>query len=173
MTKFTDYLYDILQNSIEAKAEHIKLSLKRNGLLRVLIEDDGIGMDKDTLLKVRTFSYSSRRKRNVGLGLSLIHDLSTSTNGYFNIDSTLGVGTTLSIGFDDKHIDFPEFGSLEALLGDLYIHQGVKNFTLMYEDVLLDFKALGFDDESKTMSQKKKLEQVAKALLTRGGYENN
>jgi DNA mismatch repair ATPase MutL len=173
MTKFTDYLYDLIQNSISAKANNIKLTLKHNGLLRVTLEDDGIGMDFKTLALVRTFNYTSRTKRSVGLGLSFVYDLATQTNGYFNIDSTQGVGTILSLGFDHHHIDFPEFGDIYELVLDIYMHQDVINFRLEYNDLIIDFDELKLTTLPKTFKQRTYLKETMIEAFRRGGYENS
>lgn len=172
MTKFTDYLYDLIQNSIDAGSKNITLTIKHNGLLRVTIEDDGKGMDEATLMKVKTFSYSSRKTRTVGLGLSLIHDLTIQTNGYFEITSKLGVGTTLSLGFDHQHIDFPAFGDIPALIADLYIHQGVSNFVFIYDGLKIDFEALGLNQLNKTFKQRNALYKHVTDKLIEVANEN-
>ncbi|MCV2232782.1 ATP-binding protein [Paracholeplasma manati] len=172
MTKFTDYLYDLIQNSIDAKASNIELHMKHQGLLRVTIQDNGVGMDEATLMKVKTFSYSSRKTRTVGLGLSLIHDLTIQTNGYFEITSKLGVGTTLSLGFDDQHIDFPEMGDISALIADLYMHQGVQNLIFSFDDFRLDFESLGLNQTIKTYRQRNQLYNYVQEKLIEVANEN-
>jgi hypothetical protein len=172
MTKFTDYLYDLIQNSIEANASKIELSIVHQGLLRVTIHDNGKGMDEATLMKVKTFSYSSRKTRTVGLGLSLIHDLTIQTNGYFEITSKLGVGTTLSLGFDDQHIDFPEMGDIPALIADLYMHQGVSDLVFTYDDLKLDFQSLGLNQPNKTYKQRNQLYTYVQDKLIEVANEN-
>ena len=172
MTKFTDYLYDLIQNSIEAKASKIELHMKHQGLLRVSIIDNGVGMDEATLMKVKTFSYSSRKTRTVGLGLSLIHDLSIQTNGYFEITSKLGVGTTLSLGFDHHHIDFPEMGDIPALIADLYMHQGVQDLVFSLDDFKLDFESLGLNQTNKTYKQRNQLYNYVQDKLIEVANEN-
>lgn len=172
MTKFTDYLYDLIQNSIEANASYIELSMVHQGLFRVTIRDNGKGMDESTLMKVKTFSYSSRKTRTVGLGLSLIHDLTIQTNGYFEITSKLGVGTTLSLGFDDQHIDFPEMGDIPALIADLYMHQGVLDLVFTYDDLTIDFQSLGLNQAPKTYRQRNQLYQYVQDKLIEVANEN-
>ena len=172
MTKFTDYLYDLIQNSIDAKASVIELKIKHQGLLRVTIQDNGVGMDEATLMKVKTFSYSSRKTRTVGLGLSLIHDLTIQTNGYFEITSKLGVGTTLSLGFDDQHIDFPEMGDIPALIADLYMHQGVENLVFSLDDFKLDFESLGLNQTNKSYKQRNQLYNYVQEKLIEVANEN-
>lgn len=82
MIKFTDYIYDLIQNSIKAHADLITLKVTfLDDTLNLSIIDDGIGMTTEVLNQVRKFEYTSNQKRTVGLGLSMIHDLCEQTNG--------------------------------------------------------------------------------------------
>ena len=153
MIKLTDYLYDLIQNSIHAHAETITLSLMfdRNFLYLKLI-DNGIGMDFQTLKKVRLFSHTSNDKRSIGLGLSMINDLCHQTNGSFHIDSEYQKGTKLKLSFEYKHIDFPEFGDLGILISDLYMHQELKAFKLIYKKY---HKTISYDLNQKFLNQER------------------
>lgn len=130
MIKFTDYIFDLVQNSIKACADNILISLDFNKPLIFRLEDDGIGMSPKVLDQVKNFTYSTQKKRKVGLGLSMIYDLSAQTQGTFNLKSTHGVGTLLVVGFDHKHIDFPDFGDIGLMISDLYANQESSNIIL-------------------------------------------
>lgn len=173
MIRLTDYLYDLIQNSIEAGASEITLDIQMKDNLSISIIDNGKGMDIDTLNRVRSFQFTSRKKRKVGLGLSLIHDLTNQTEGYFHIDSKPNLGTHLSLGFNQKHLDFPLFGDLSELVCDLYMHQDIKQFTLIYNDLKLDFQSLGFLDEIKSYQKRKALKEILDVALQKESYENN
>jgi hypothetical protein len=133
MIKFLDYIYDIIQNSIHAKSSLITLKVSfKDDMLYIHINDDGQGMSDEVLRKVRNFDFTSNEKRSVGLGLTMIHDLTKQTSGDFQIESIEHKGTNLYLSFNHKHIDFPEFGNLAELLSDLYIHQALQGFKLIY-----------------------------------------
>ncbi len=133
MIKFTDYIYDLIQNSIKAHADLITLKVTfLDDTLNLSIIDDGIGMTTEVLNQVRKFEYTSNQKRTVGLGLSMIHDLCEQTNGSFDIDSIYHKGTNLNLSFNYKHIDFPNFGDLGTLVSDLYMHQELIGFKFVY-----------------------------------------
>lgn len=134
MTKFTDFLYDLIQNSIHAKSSVIILNITYvDDILYVHLKDDGIGMTKEVLEDVRNFNYTSNQKRSVGLGLSMIYDLTKQTEGHFEINSKHKKGTDLYLSFKFKHIDFPDFGNLSMLISDLYMHQDLLGFKLIYK----------------------------------------
>lgn len=130
MIYFTDYIFDLVQNSINAQAENILISLDFNQNLCFRLEDDGRGMNKEVLEKVKQFTYSTQKNRKVGLGLSMIHDLANQTEGTFNISSSIGNGTLLETTFNYKHIDFPDFGDIGLMISDLYINPNIGNVIL-------------------------------------------
>jgi hypothetical protein len=90
-------------------------------------------MTQEALEKVKNFTYSTQKNRKVGLGLSMIHDLTKQTEGSFDIKSSIGNGTLLKLTFNHKHIDFPDFGNIGLMISDLYINRGIFN-------VILDIK---------------------------------
>ncbi|MCU0104683.1 ATP-binding protein [Acholeplasma vituli] len=172
MIRLTDYIYDLIQNSIQAKSKHIELTISEGPLLEVLIKDDGIGMDEATLKRVESFTYTSRTTRKVGLGLSLIHDLTKQTDGYFKIESKQNIGTTLFLGFNSKHIDFPEMGDLAELVSDIYMHQDIKHFTFIFNTICVDLDELGLDSLPKTFKRRNQLYEIVKNKLIEVANEN-
>ncbi len=130
MKYFTDYIFDLVQNSIKAEAKNIIIDLNFNEKLIFRLEDDGMGMEEKVLEMVRKFTYSSQKMRKVGLGLSMIHDLANQTEGYFKIESIKGKKTIIETAFNHHHIDFPDLGDIGVLISDIYINQDVKNVAL-------------------------------------------
>ena len=110
-----DLITDLVQNSIEANAKQITLKveeIKTN--LKVVITDNGKGMDAVTLEKAKDPFYSDGLKhkhRKVGLGLPFLFQTSESTGGQVKIETEAGHGTTVSFQFDRTHIDLPAFGN--------------------------------------------------------------
>ncbi|BCR36453.1 ATP-binding protein [Mariniplasma anaerobium] len=130
MIYFTDYIFDLVQNSINAQSKNILISLDFNEKLSFKLEDDGKGMSKEVLEKVKLFTYSTQKNRKVGLGLSMLHDLTAQTEGTFDITSSIGNGTLLETTFNHKHIDFPDFGDIGLMISDLYVNPNVENVIL-------------------------------------------
>lgn len=121
MNELSLYVLDIVQNSLAAKSKNIYLNItdsKINNLLTIEVIDDGIGMSKETLDKVLSPFYTSRKTRKVGLGLPLFKELCEMCSGSFTISSEEGKGTTLKGTFVLNNIDLPPFGDL---VGTLYI----------------------------------------------------
>ncbi len=116
-----DVIADTAQNSIEAGAKHIRLSIEEDGqTIKVEIRDDGKGMDEATLARAFNPFYTEpgkHDKRKVGLGLPILKQICESCDGAVTLESQKGVGTRLAYSFAAKHIDLPPMGDLvEAVL---------------------------------------------------------
>ena len=115
-----DYITDLVQNSIEAKATHIRLDVYTGPeAIRVRISDDGKGMDNSTLSKAVDPFYSEAGKhdhRRVGLGLPLLYQTAEAVNGTVDIQSTPGKGTIIGFTFDATHVDTPPMGDLASTM---------------------------------------------------------
>ena len=100
-------LVNILKNSIEAKNKDqltIKLSIKRlKTVVKVIISDNGIGMDKVTLSRVDEMFYTTKDK-GTGLGVALSKEIIELHGGSLKYESILGKGTTviITLPYDKK-----------------------------------------------------------------------
>lgn len=110
-----DLITDLVQNSIEANAKEITLTVKETEKnLNVVIADNGKGMSAETLEKAKDPFYSDGIKhqhRKVGLGLPFLFQTAEMTDGTAAIDSEEGAGTTVTFNFDPQHLDLPMFGN--------------------------------------------------------------
>jgi hypothetical protein len=113
------HLLDLLENSIEARATRIDLLIvedTRQNRLTIAVEDDGRGMDAQTVSRVADPFYTTRTTRHVGLGIPLLKAAAERCNGSFQITSRLGVGTRVVAEFQWDHIDRAPLGDLPATL---------------------------------------------------------
>lgn len=91
---------NILNNSKEAGATSITLSSIVEGEnLFLEIRDNGRGMSDELLEKVRHGGRVSSKISGNGLGISSAYAVLKAWDGVFSISSTIGVGTTLQLGF--------------------------------------------------------------------------
>lgn len=124
----SDVIADTVQNSIEAGAKKIEVSLIEDGkTISVRIKDNGKGMDASTQERAFDPFYTEpgkHDKRKVGLGLPILKQLCESTDGSVSLASTLGQGTLLEYSFAAKHIDLPPMGDLVETVLMLFNYPG-------------------------------------------------
>lgn len=99
-------LVNILKNALEAKKEDEQLNVrvevkKTRNNIKIIIEDNGIGMDKNTLERITEIFYTTKASGN-GLGVVLSKEIIEMHNGTINYKSTLGKGTTVTITLPNK-----------------------------------------------------------------------
>ena len=130
------HLLDIARNSIVAKSTEIKIKVtedhKRDSLV-LTIQDNGIGMDQKTIDKVLDPFFTTRKTRNVGLGLSLLKANCKTTGGDLVISSTPGIGTLVKASFVYSNIDRPPLGDITASIITLILSEENFNFIFTYQ----------------------------------------
>ena len=102
---------NIVSNSIKYTPESGQVSLKsslKGGFVSFTVKDTGIGISEEDLPNIFDRFYRVRGKatRNIigsGLGLALVKEVVTAHQGYLDVESTPGVGTTFSISFPLVH----------------------------------------------------------------------
>lgn len=116
MKELSLHLLDIAQNSVTAGAGHIDLALEEDEGrdCRLVIADDGKGMTPELLASVTDPFTTTRTTRKVGLGLPLLRMMAEQTGGRMDIESQVGVGTTVTALFRASHIDCPPLGDLPS-----------------------------------------------------------
>ncbi len=123
-----DVIADTAQNSIEAGAKRVELSLVEDGdTIAVVVKDDGKGMDEATLKKAFNPFFTEEGKhdkRKVGLGLPILKQICEACEGTVDLRSTLGKGTILKYTLLAKHIDLPPMGDLVKALLALFNYPG-------------------------------------------------
>lgn len=95
--RLSQVLINMIKNSIEAIPNdgkgriNISSKIKKDSCI-LIIEDNGEGMNKDTLNKIKT-PFFTTKKRGSGLGVSLIYEIVEAHNGKVEYESELGHGT--------------------------------------------------------------------------------
>ncbi len=135
MDDFVSYIFDIAQNSIDAKSTYLKLSIKKeNDMLFFTLVDKGRGISKKNLKKITSPFYTTRTTRSIGLGLPLFVLLCEQTDGIHEIKSVRWIGTRLDFSFNYKHLDFPTEGDYGMLIADIAQNQSLKHLIFEYEN---------------------------------------
>lgn len=116
------HILDIMQNSVAAEASLIKVSISVDfeaGVLVIIIEDNGFGMDSERLANVTDPFSTSRTTRKVGLGIPLYKESAERCGGSFLITSQKGVGTEVTARYLIEHIDRPPLGDVAGVITDM------------------------------------------------------
>ena len=97
-------LNNLIQNVIShSHADKIEVALsEQNRNIKILLSDNGIGIDKEDLKHIFDRLYKcdkGRSEKGSGLGLSIVHELVDKLNGTITADSTPGKGTIFTLFF--------------------------------------------------------------------------
>jgi signal transduction histidine kinase len=115
------HILDIAMNSLAANARTVEISVlesqKRDWLI-LRVRDNGHGMDAATLHRVlhRRATSKQRRRKDIGLGLALLHQTSEMCGGHFHVRSAPGSGTSVTASLRLSHIDRPPLGDLNSTI---------------------------------------------------------
>ena len=102
-TELTELIYNLIDNAIKYNRENgnIDITIEDN---RFIIADTGIGMPKESIPRIferfyRVDKSRSRAKGGTGLGLSIVKHIADRHGAQIDVESTMGVGTTISVYF--------------------------------------------------------------------------
>jgi len=141
------HLLDIVENSLSAKADEICITITENSrtdTLNIKIQDNGIGMDAETVAKIIDPFVTSRTTRKVGLGIPLLKAAAEACNGYLKIWSEKGKGTDVEVQFQLSHIDRMPLGDIPGTLLSLVTGTPNVHWVCRYS---VDDKEFVFDDQ--------------------------
>jgi nitrogen fixation/metabolism regulation signal transduction histidine kinase len=122
LTEISLNVLDIANNSIRAGADLIEIHIeiqRELDTLTVMIADNGCGMTEKQLKNVEDPFYTTRTTRKIGLGVPFFKMAALSTGGSFDIQSTPGVGTTVTAVFILSHIDRMPLGDINSTVHTL------------------------------------------------------
>ncbi len=122
MTELSLSLLDLCENAVSAGARHVEVSvIRKDGWTRFLIQDDGRGMNRETLENCQNPFFTTRSTRRVGMGLSLMREQALRCGGEMRIESAPGQGTRVDVSLRHGHFDCPPMGDLRATVQALFL----------------------------------------------------
>lgn len=154
------HILDIAQNSVGAKAKLVEIIMEEHATtdtISLRIKDDGVGMDKETLARVKDPFYTTRTTRKVGLGIPLLTQTARNCGGDLFINSSPGQGTAIEAVFVKSHIDMIPLGSMADTIVSLVAVNPDVEFIFRYKTEKGEFY---FD----TREVKDKLEDISITL---------
>ena len=128
-------ILDIAKNSVTAGASRISITLTQDesNWLTIRISDNGCGMNPEFLATVTDPFTTTRSTRKVGMGLPLYRLAAEQTGGTLDIQSTEGVGTTVTATFNCLDLDCPPLGDIAGTIALLI--QGSPDVAFEYRHI--------------------------------------
>lgn len=112
-------ILDIVQNSIRAKADEISIEINESlidDLYQIIIKDNGSGIPEGIIRNITDPFVTTRTRRRMGLGLSLLKYHAELTGGGLEIKSEVGKGTEVTTNFSFRHIDRQPLGDIVSII---------------------------------------------------------
>ncbi len=148
MKELSLHILDIAQNSVNAKAKTISITIDEQpdkNLLTIGFEDDGCGMDASTLARLNNPFFTTGNKKT-GLGIPLLQQHAEAAGGELRVASQPGKGTQVLASFEYHHIDRQPMGDIVGTwiglirsyphINWIYIHtKGANRFVLDLSEV--------------------------------------
>lgn len=103
---FSRAIQNIIQNAVVYGKENGYVTIEiyeKNNYLTIKIKDNGIGISKENIDKIWNRFYqvdqarTSQKDGNMGLGLSMVKWIIDKHEGYIEVESTLGKGSTFTL----------------------------------------------------------------------------
>jgi len=117
--------------------------IKPGEYIKIIVQDDGMGMSEDTLNKIFEPYFSTKTKtKGTGLGLSVVFGTIKSHSGFVNVNSIVNKGTTVEVYLPIIHIN-QNLYEMNSNQNDLN-----NNFIMLVDDDInvLDIEAEMFED---------------------------
>lgn len=130
------HIMDLVDNSIAARASRIYVGIRedrKQERLHILIEDNGAGMDQETLKAAQDPFFSTKNGKPFGLGLSLFAQAARESGGRLQVDSRPGGGTKIHAEFGLSHPDRKPLGDIEKTMVVLQASHPEIEFSFDYE----------------------------------------
>ena len=122
MQELSMNILDVAENSVRAGACMVEITVDekpQEDLLSVTISDNGCGMTPEQVKNVIDPFYTTRSTRKVGLGVPFFKMAAELNGGKLEIQSTVGIGTTLKAYFVRSSIDLMPLGDINETISTL------------------------------------------------------
>ena len=92
------YAIKASENKANGKIEVITTMSEDSKEIKILIKDNGLGMDEETLRKIFDPFFTTKEVgEGSGLGMSISHGIIEEHGGKFVVESILGKGTSIAV----------------------------------------------------------------------------
>ena len=124
-------ILDVAENSVRAGADRIGIRIDADtdaDTLRVVIRDDGCGMDPEQTARVTDPFFTTRKTRRIGLGVPFFKLSAEQTGGSFRIESEKGKGTCVTAVYRISSIDRMPLGDIAGTVRQLMVMHEDRDF---------------------------------------------
>ena len=131
------HILDIIDNSLRAGAENVIIRMtthQADDLLILEIEDDGPGMDEETLQRAANPFFSTKEGKKYGIGLSLLAQAAEGVGGEMQIQTEPDCGVKITASFHGDHPDMKPIGDIEKTLKVLRFSHPEVNFVFEFTE---------------------------------------
>jgi len=129
------HILDVAENAIRAGGSKIVIKIiedESRDTLTVYIEDNGKGMDKETISKALDPFFTTKGGKRVGLGLPLLAQAAQQAGGEMRVDSEEGKGTKVVAVFQLSHPDIKPMGNIVDTITSLVAGNPTIQFVFDY-----------------------------------------
>ncbi|MBS4960431.1 MAG: sensor histidine kinase [Clostridiales bacterium] len=122
MRDVSSYILESVKNGVEADAKKIHISVDENiheNCLRIVIQDDGIGMSREKIEEILRPFRVEQKKKSVGLGIPLFKHACECCGGNIHLISEPQKGTFITAEMEYNHIDRPPLGDMAEMMSEL------------------------------------------------------
>lgn len=137
------HILDIAENSIDAGANLILIKItdkESEDKIILQIQDNGKGMDEETIKKVKDPFYTTKSVRRFGLGIPFLAQAAEQCNGKILIDSMPNKGTNIVAEFQKSHIDRKPLGDIGSTMMVLIGGHPEIDFLFLYEGDISSYR---------------------------------
>ena len=104
-TEITELVYNLVDNAIKYNRENGNIEIKIADK-KLIVADTGLGIPQDSIPRIferfyRIDKSRSRAKGGTGLGLSIVKHIAEHHGAKIDVESTVGVGTSITVRFKD------------------------------------------------------------------------
>ncbi len=129
------HILDLVENSITVQSARVTIEIVEDterDILYVEINDDGRGMDRDTIDKALDPFFTTKTGRKLGLGLPLFAQAARESGGKLEIESSPGEGTKIRAYFRLSHPDRKPLGNMKETMDVLKASHPEIEFSFEY-----------------------------------------